>query len=412
MGYRNNLISNDGYTCPNAISKVTLSNVEFKQQNNNQNQGPQQPGPDTSNFQDIEFGEKIITEFTINGVVYTETNENVKVDNNGWQITVPGASKYTITGVANENFKTPRTIVWANVNANKNAQDYDKDMLLEHGTAKIVAIYDEDGNKVEGNIDVDNSGLGWAQVIPGSKVVFEFVPEYGYQLTNVQANGFDLEAQNEINQYTFTMPDTNIHFSATFTKTEDVLKAKSKKVESGEIALGNTLNGGSAQLVVDDVELESNKTAKFEKAAGEYKINTYLNIDLYNVYYKGKNDSNDVWQNKVNELNNEATISLKLEDGINAEDIQIIHNIHNGDKFEVIKVESYDKETNTITFKTKSFSNYAIATKVKETTSTDVATTTPETGDNIVLIEIVFIIAATGLFATRKLNKVKKISKH
>lgn len=75
---------------------------------------------------------------------------------------------------------------------------------------------------------VSKDGLGWAKVILGSKVVFEFVPEYGYQLTSVMSNGFALKPQDTINQYTFIMPDANVHFSAEFTKTEDVVKADSE----------------------------------------------------------------------------------------------------------------------------------------------------------------------------------------
>ena len=68
-------------------------------------------------------------------------------------------------------------------------------MVLQHGSAKIVAIYDENGNKVNDGVDVDENGMEMVPVEPGSKVVFEFVPEYGYQLTSVKANGMQLEAQ-------------------------------------------------------------------------------------------------------------------------------------------------------------------------------------------------------------------------
>lgn len=210
---------------------------------------------------------------------------------------------------------------------------------------------------------VSKDGLGWAKVIPGSKVVFEFVPEYGYQLTSVMSNGFALKPQDTINQYTFIMPDANVHFSAEFTKTEDVVKADSEKVSGGNIELGNDLAGGSAQLTVSDVELSADKIAGFNEAAGEYTVSNYLDINLYNVYYKGKNDADDVWFDQIDELEEYAIISIQLEDGVDADDIVIVHNVHNGDEYEIIEIDSYDPETNTITFKTKSFSNYAIATK-------------------------------------------------
>ena len=55
-------------------------------------------------------------------------------------------------------------------------------------------------------------------------------------------------------------------------------------------------------------------------------------------------------------------------------------NVHDGDKYEIIKIDSYDPETNTITFKTKSFSNYAIASKISSST-TEETTENSETTD-------------------------------
>lgn len=320
-----------------------------------------------------DFGDKPVAEYEINGITYKVGMSGVEEkEGQGIFITVPGADKYVIRGTAVANAVVDRTIIWANVDADTNSEEYNEDMLLKHGSAKIIAVYDEQGNRVPTNdyigkdadeYGVSKDGLGWAKVIPGSKVVFEFVPEYGYQLTSVMSNGFALEPQDTINQYTFIMPDANVHFSAEFTKTEDVVKADSEKVSGGNIELGNDLAGGSAQLTVSDVELSADKIAGFNEAAGEYTVSNYLDINLYNVYYKGKNDADDVWLDQIDELEEYAIISIQLEDGVDADDIVIVHNVHNGDEYEIIEIDSYDPETNTITFKTKSFSNYAIATK-------------------------------------------------
>ena len=212
----------------------------------------------------------------------------------------------------------------------------------------------------------------------------------------------------------------------------DIVKADSQKVKSGEISLGNNLEAGSAQLTINDVELSPDKIKGFENAAGDYTISNYLDIDLYNVFYKGKNDSEDVWSNKIDELEKEATITLKLADGLTADDIVIVHNIHNGEKYEIIQIESYDSTTNTITFKTKSFSNYAIATKTTstkeenkttnnettkdETTSnkttnddtastnekTTAASSSPKTGDNIIMWIALMLVSILGVFVTHR----------
>ncbi|MGN1384826.1 MAG: hypothetical protein ACI4XD_06040, partial [Clostridia bacterium] len=55
---------------------------------------------------------------------------------------------------------------------------------------------------------------------------------------------------------------------------------------------------------------------------------------------------------------------------------------------------------NTITFKTSSFSNYAIASKIIDTISTN-----PKTGDNIVIYGAIFTITLSGMIAISIINK-------
>lgn len=369
------------------------------------------------------FGSREIKEYVINGVTYKQGDASVQVGDPDWTITVPGAKKYVIT--ARGEGQADRTIIWTNPGyVAKDAADAEwiKEFSLEHGNAYIKAVYDKDGklidpseyvsknwDKSEINKGVGKDHFGWVTIKPGSKVVFEFVPEYGYQLTDIQINGQAIGAGNKINEFDFIMPDTNIHFDAVFTKTSDKLKAKTNKIAGGDVSLGdNTLNGGSAQLTVSDVELSSDKIKGFEGAAGEYKISNYLNIDLYQVFFKGKNDENDVWQNKIDELNNEVTVTLKLAEGVNANDIVIVHNIHDGETYEIIKIDSYDPETNTITFRTKSFSNYAIAAKetvAKTEEKKEENKTNPATGDNIILFVVIFAVAATAVIIFAKFSR-------
>ena len=330
------------------------------------------------------FGDLEVKEYTINGEVYDENNPNVAILEDGWHITVPGASNYTISGTGDENSIVPRTIIWVNpdyVPENEENAQWVSGFTVEHGIARVVEVYDENDNLLNPNTYIGenadqyglNNGFGWVSVLPGYRVIFEFVPEYGYQLTGIAINETPLEAINDINRFEVEIPQGsgNLHFAATFTPTEDTVLANSTKVNSGSISLNNILDGGSAQLTVNDVELSADKINGFENAAGQYTISNYLDIDLYNVFYKGKNDANDVWSNKIDELTNDATITIKLEDGIDAADIVIVHNIHDGDQYEIIQIDSYDPTTNTITFKTKSFSNFAIASKSTYTLTID-----------------------------------------
>lgn len=251
-------------------------------------------------------------------------------------------------------------------------------------------------------------------VIPaGSKVTMRITPKYGYQV--VASNMGDIETtDNGVCEFTFEVGGGAAYFVADVVKVEDVVKATSDKVSSGEIALANgSLTTGTAILSVNDIELDSDKISDFEEAAGDYKIKSYLDIDLDQVFYRGSSDS--VWSNRIHELDDYATITLKLEDGIDGNDIVIVHNVNDGDKYEIIEIESYDAETNTITFKTKSFSNYAIASKTTSFVAEETKTTTgtnPITGDNIIMFISIFAIATLGVFITIKFNKNNKTRKH
>lgn len=287
-------------------------------------------------------------------------------ENDRYSIEVDDADTYTFDLKLIKNGEY--TIIWANPDCTDTS--IPPDMRIVHGNAHIVAKYTPNGQLIpmsdytqQGSTGGVINGYGWAKASKDEVVVFEFVPEYGYQLTSVAANEQPLEPQEETNRYTFTMREGNVHFAATFTKTDDVVNTGTASVRGGTVNVANNLNGGTARLTVNDADLSADKIRGFQNAAGAYSVSQYLDIDLYNVFYKGKNDASDVWSNEIDELQEDATISLQLADGVNANDIVLVHNIHDGENFEIIPVDSYDPATNTITFRTKSFSNYAIATK-------------------------------------------------
>ena len=354
------------------------------------------------------FGDYPVAKYIINNVEYTK--EDAKSIGQLGQITfeVPGASSYKIRGEADKTAEKELTIIWANPEYVTTDEEWSKEFQLENGSAYVKAVYNAEGKELdpkdygisgwseeELKNGVDKNGFGMISPREGDTVVFRFVPEYGYQLTNIKINGQSIGAGENMNEFVFKMPGTNVHFDAEFEKKDDVLKADSEKVSSGSVSLGkNTLTGGTAQLTVKDVELSADKIKGFTDAAGDYNVTTYLDIDLYQVFYKGKDDDSDVWSNKIDELGEYVTISIKLADGVDANNIVIVHNVHDGDEYEVIEIDSYDPETNVITFRTKSFSNYAIATKE--------GTANPKTGDNVAIYATVFVIATLGLVVTVK----------
>lgn len=333
------------------------------------------------------------------------------------------------------------TFLWTADPAQASGHDYIGNSKLEFvkavykvgETTYTVTEEDLEGKLIlEGNHKVANSADGFLNygvtadvnyddgslTLPGgAEVTMRVVPEYGYQVTSVNGGNNFKTTESGISEFTITVEEgTAGYFQATVEKVENTVTPTSEKVKAGNIALGDTaatdIKNGTVRLSVEDVELTSDKITNFEEKAseaGDYKITNYLDINLDKVLYRGTADS--VWSEQIHHLTDKALITLQLEEGVDASNIVIVHNIDNGDKFEIIKIESYDPETNTISFYTDSFSNYAIATKTEETKTTD-TTSNPKTGDNIIMIISIFAIATVGVFATIKINKNRRIRKH
>ena len=266
---------------------------------------------------------------------------------------------------------------------------------------------DKNGNSV--GLDTVKQDLkknnGWASIIPGYKVIFRLKPDYGYQLTSITINDEKLIAGKEQSTFEYTMPDTNVHISGIFEKVDDKVNNESKKIKNGKIVIdGKEIDSGSVVLSVNDAKLSENQINNFENNANNYKIMSYLDIKLNQVLYKGT--ENDTWVNKIDKLNNNAKIALQLENGVDGNEVVIIHEKHDG-TYEIIPTV-FDSNTNTITFETSSFSNYAIASKtVENKENTAISDNTeniknPKTGDNIVMYTVVALISIIGIFVIKK----------
>lgn len=307
----------------------------------------------------------------IGSVKINETNMTIPEGTEGRaEFFVEPANSYTIVVTKSQNnANVPKTIIWDSDKTNN--PDIKDDELLKNGSIEILDVLDQNNNSVGlGDVRQDlEKNNGWASIIPGSKVIFRMKPDYGYQLTKISINDVKLVAGKEQSIFEYTMPDTNVHISGIFEKVEDKVNAESDKVKAGTIELGGAeIDTGSVVLSVDDVTLSNKQITNFEETANGYEISSYLDINLDQVIYKGS--ATDVWSNELKELNNEATITLQLENGVNGNEVVIVHEKHD-DTYEIIPTE-YDAETNTVTFKTSSFSNYAIASRVASGQTTPV----------------------------------------
>lgn len=358
----------------------------------------------------LAFGDGNIGSVSVNGTNITlpeGTKDRV-------EFTVEPANKYIIVVTkSQETSNIPRTIIWESDKLNNTSLKDNE--LLKNGTIEILDIQDKEGKSiglkdVKQNLTKNN---GWASIVPGSKVILRLKPNYGYQLTSIKINDEILVARKEQSTFEYIMPDTNVHICGIFEKVDDKVNTESSKVKNGTIKLGGKeINSGSVVLSVNDVELNNEQISNFERNANGYNISSYLDINLSQVIYKGTTSS--FWENELKDLDNPAKITLNLEEGINGDEVVIVHEKHDG-TYEIIPT-TYNKETNTITFATTSFSNYAIASKTNSLEQNSEAVkddnSNPKTGDNILAYSIIFVISSLGIVtisvANRKNNIVNK----
>ena len=211
----------------------------------------------------------------LTSVKINNTTQTVTVPNGRNVYTLPAAESYTvdITGTATVNYN----INWSNPGYTDPATP--EDVKIKNGAAKVAKVYDNatNMNDISASIPcvaygcVDNTTKeGFIHFERGNVIVFEFVPHYGYQLTSVNMNGLPLSPQNDINQYVLdtSAATGNGHFSATFTKTNDVVKTNSGAIKNGVLDLsGGAINAGTGLLSVNDYTPSADQAESFAATA-------------------------------------------------------------------------------------------------------------------------------------------------
>lgn len=256
--------------------------------------------------------------------------------------------------------KKVNTITWAYDDVR-----YGKDAYLEHGTAEIIAV---NGTPVA-KLPVDptnfaanagNKDGGHFAADPGAKITIKLTPDYGYQLSGVQLNGgATLEAQKDVSTFTFTMPDTSVHFKGIFTKSEDAVVTTGNTVKNAAIANGaNATNSGNLELKVSDNT--NYNTAAATALVSDAVAAEAVDLSLNQVVSKG-NGTN--WETGITEFENPITLSLALKDYDANYDYTVVRN-HNG------KLTALDTTAinGTVSFATNQFSTYVIVKKEKSKT--------------------------------------------
>lgn len=278
------------------------------------------------------------------------------------------------------------------------------------------------------NVNFDDGSL----VVPeGATVTMKIVPDYGYQVTSFGVNGNAIITGDNISEFSFVIEKGNFHLGAEVTKVDDKVKSTIDGIKGGTITMAEgEIDSGSVMLSVADAEPTAEKAEEFNENTPEgYEVAGFMDISLAQVFYKGSED--DVWTIEKEDLNKSAKIELELEEDIDPENSVLVHNVHDGEKFETVEFE-YDATTKKMSFDADSFSKYAFAVKTEANPTTNTTSETkteevaeeateesteattkasnPFTGDNIVKFVTAFAIASLAFYVFRKNNQ--KTSKH
>ena len=247
-----------------------------------------------------------------------------------------------------------RTITWA-----YDRQTYGEDAYLEHGKAQVVAVegvYDLYSIPFANNPG-DEKG-GHIAVEAGKQVTVRLPPDYGYQLKGVSLNGgVTLAPQAEVSTFTFTMPDTNVHFKGIFTQTQDEINTTGTKVSSASVENGaNAAPSGNLRLTVEDSDANTtNALAQVENAVSAEAVN----LTLDQIVSKGDGTN---WENPVTQLDQPVKMKLQVADYDTAAGYEVVRE-HNGN---LTKLTTSVSENGTLTFETNQFSTYFIVKTAKK----------------------------------------------
>lgn len=237
---------------------------------------------------------------------------------------------------------------------------YGEDGRIEHGTAEIIKINGQDVSQMTfsnfANNPGDKSG-GHLAVKRDDVVTIKLIPDYGYQLSGASINGVTLAPQTEVFTFTFTMPDTNVHFKGIFKQTQDEINTSGTKVFSASVENGaNAAPSGNLRLTVEDSDANTtNALAQVENAVSAEAVN----LTLDQIVSKGDGTN---WENPVTQFGQPVKMNLKVVDYDTAAGYAVVRE-HDGN---LTNLPTSVSEDGTLTFETNQFSTYFIVKTAKK----------------------------------------------
>lgn len=194
--------------------------------------------------------------------------------------------------------------------------------------------------------------MGELFVPSDTTVTVRLTPDPGYQVTDILVpGGFEIE-ENPC-EYTFTLPTFYDQFEVITEEVDNNLYSDNEAVEDVNITMPEAVSiNGNYELIVG--ELDNSRKAAFNDQLNGYTPNVYFNLELNQILNKARAAE---WVVPIANINKNATVELTLANQIEADQIIVICNRGNGN-FETINPTV---NGNTITFETRRFADYVIA---------------------------------------------------
>lgn len=217
-----------------------------------------------------------------------------------------------------------------------------EDQFVEH--CRIYKLTGDDPSTAQEGTDFN--------LTIGEDFYFLLVPDYGYQVNGLLVNGWiPIEPMNHCGVFKFSMVDSNFHFNAMVTPTDDITDASGASAVSG-VSVGNgenaTANGGNLRVTVTDATTPSGVSGV---TSGE--VLSTVDIDVDNIVSKG---DGSYWSSDVTDISSPLTMGLTLE-GASAGTYAVVRE-HEG---VLTQVEAtYDASTGMLTFPSDQFSTFTI----------------------------------------------------
>ena len=344
----------DGDACTSFADMVS-KNIQIYVSKDGGSSFSQLPGLDTNSTKEYVF-EADVTSIQFY-VSCDETKYSLQFQGKSGDVGKSAQTPITLNAAETQTIQidqSVRTITWA-----YDSQTYGEDAYLEHGKAQVVAVegVDDLKNIPFANNPGDEKG-GHIAVEAGKQVTVRLTPDYGYQLKGVSLNGgVTLAPQEEVSTFTFSMPDTNVHFKGIFIPTQDEINTSGTKVNDASVENGaNAAPSGNLRLTVEDSNADTtNALAQVENAVSAEAVN----LTLDQIVSKGDGTN---WENPVKQFGQPVKMKLQVADYDTAAGYAVVRE-HGGN---LTNLPTSVSEDGTLTFETNQFSTYFIVKTAKK----------------------------------------------